>query len=76
MSGKHESSTLTLHPDGQEHPVSPQAPSVVVITTFVGPRMLETRAKKDGKTLTATVRGTDGAGKPFAQIIVFDREAN
>lgn len=28
---------------------------------------------KDGHTLTATVAGTDAAGKAFDQVIVFDR---
>jgi len=28
---------------------------------------------EDLKTMTATVGGTDGAGKPFEQVIVFDR---
>jgi len=27
----------------------------------------------DGATLTATVKGVDAGGKPFAQVIVFDR---
>jgi hypothetical protein len=88
MSGKHESSTLTLHPDGQEHPVSPQAPGVVVITKFLTPRLLETRGLKDGvelgygtyevssdgARLTAKVRGIDAAATPFEQVIVFDRQ--
>jgi hypothetical protein len=88
MSGKHESSTLTLHPDGEEHPVSAQAPGVVVVTKWVGSRMLDMLATKDGavlghgtyevssdgNTLTAQVRGADAAGKPFEQVIVFDRE--
>jgi hypothetical protein len=28
----------------------------------------------DGKTLTATVKGMDAKGRPFEQVIVFDRE--
>jgi hypothetical protein len=50
--------------------------------------VLETSAKRDGqplgqgsyevsddnRVLTATVRGVDAAGKPFAQVIVFDRD--
>jgi hypothetical protein len=88
MSGKQESGTTVLHPDGAEHPVSPQAPGVVVVTTWVGSHTLETVAKKDGKivgrglyevspagnTLTATVAGTDAGGALFEQVIAFDRE--
>jgi hypothetical protein len=58
----------------------------VVATRWVGTNVLETVAKKDGQvvghgtyevsldgaTLTATVAGTDAAGKPFEQVIVFD----
>ena len=87
MSGKDESSTLTLVADGEEHPVSPQAPGVVVISKWIGTHVLETTGKRgdailgrgtyevaaDGQTLTATVAGIDGQGKPFEQIIVFDR---
>jgi hypothetical protein len=88
MAGQHESGTTVLHPDGMEHPVSLQAPGVVAVTRWVGTHVLESEAKKDGsvvgkgtyavsedgKTLTATVAGTDGAGMPFEQVIVFDRE--
>ena len=84
-SGKHESSTQTIHPDGQERPV-PGAPGIVAISTLE-PRRLESSAKKDGvalgrgtyevdmegNTLTATVAGIDASGKPFDQVIVFDR---
>lgn len=82
------SATLTtvLHADGRDHSVSPQVPGVVVATRWVGTNVLETVAKKDGQvvghgtyevsldgaTLTATVAGTDAAGKPFEQVIVFD----
>src|SRR5688572_30175709 len=87
MSGKDESSTLTLVADGEEHPVSPQAPGVVVISKWIGPHILETVGKRgdailgrgtyevaaDGQTLTATVAGIDAQGKAFEQVIVFDR---
>ena len=88
MSGKHESGTTVLHPDGVERPVSPQAPGVVALARWVGTHVLEMEARKDGRvagkgtyevsedgrTLTATVAGTDAAGKAFEQVIVFDRE--
>jgi len=88
MSGKHESGTTVFHPDGEEHEVSPRAPGVVAVTTWIGTHVLESVAKKDGRslgkgtyavsedgrTLTATVAGTDAAGAPFEQVIVFDRE--
>jgi hypothetical protein len=88
VSGKRESGTTVLHPNGREHHVSPQAPGVVVVTRWVGTHVLESEAKKDGRgvgkgtyevsedgrTLTATVAGTDAAGLPFEQAIVFDRE--
>jgi hypothetical protein len=89
MSGKHESGNTVLRADGQEYPVSPQAPGVVAVTQFVDARTLLTEALKDGRslgratyavsedglTLTATVAGIDAAGKPFDQVIVFDRES-
>jgi len=88
MSGKHESSTLTLQADGEEHPVSPQAPGVVVVTKWIGTHVLETIGKKDAdvvgrgtyevssdrRTLTARVSGIDANGATFEQVIVFDRE--
>src|SRR5262245_37991661 len=84
-SGKHESSTQTIHTDGQERPV-PGAPGIVASSTLE-PRRLESSARKDGvalgrgtyevdeegRTLTATVSGVDASGKPFDQVIVFDR---
>lgn len=87
MSGKHESSTLALLADGEEHAVSPQAPGVVVVTRWLGPNVLETIGKRgadvlgrgtyeiapDGKTLTANVSGIDASGAAFEQVIVFDR---
>ena len=87
MSGKQEQSTLALQADGQEYAVSPQAQGVVVITSWLGPNVLETIGKRgadvlgrgtyevsaDGKTLTATVSGIDAAGAAFDQVIVFDR---
>ena len=86
MSGKEESGTTELLADGEAHPVS-QAPGVTVVTKWAGPHSLETTAWKDGQsagrglyavsadgsTLTATVGGTDAAGKAFEQVIVFDR---
>jgi hypothetical protein len=86
-SGKQESGTTVLRSDGQDHEVSPLAPGVMVATRWRGAHVLETVAKKDGqvvgdgtyevssdgKTLTATVAGTDGAGARFEQVIVFDR---
>jgi hypothetical protein len=86
-SGKQESGTTVLRADGQNHEVSPLAPGVVAATRWKGANVLETVAEKDGqlvgegryevssdgKTLTATVAGTDGAGARFEQVIVFDR---
>lgn len=88
MSGKHESNTLTLQADGEEHPASPQAPGIVVVTRWMGTHGLETIGKRgadilgrgtyevstDGRTLTAKVAGTDAQGAAFEQEIVFDRE--
>jgi hypothetical protein len=87
MDGKYESGVTTLHLDGREHPVSEQAPGIVVVTQRVGEYILETLAKRDGKvigqgvyevcvdgkTLTAKVSGTDAGDKEFEQTIVFDR---
>jgi len=88
MSGKHESGTVTLHPDGKEHPVSAQAPGVVGVTRWVGSHILDMVTKKDGEvighgtyevssdgsTLTAKVWGTDANGASFEQVIACDRE--
>ena len=86
-SGKAERSEQVLHADGLPHP-HPLAPEIVV-TSSLGPRGFESIATKDGatmghgsydvsddgNTLTATVRGVDGSGKTFEQVIVFDRGA-
>jgi hypothetical protein len=86
-SGQQESGTTVLCADGQDHAVSPLAPGVVVATRWRDANVLETVARKDGqvvgdgtyevsgdgKTLTATVAGIDGAGARFEQVIVFDR---
>ncbi len=87
MAGKQEGGTRKMHPDGREHPVT-EAPGFVEISKWVGKNRLETVVKKDsvingqssyevssdGKTLTATLKGIDGKGRPFEQVIVFDRE--
>ena len=84
-SGKREASAQTMHADGQEHAI-PEAPGFVALSTL-GERRLESMGKKDGtilgrgtyevsddgRTMTATVSGTDAAGKAFDQVIVFDR---
>lgn len=87
MSGSEESGTTKLHPDGKEHPIA-EAPGVVEVSRWVGPRLLESVGKKDGKvvgqstyeissdgnTLTAKIKGIDASGSTFEQVIVFDRE--
>jgi hypothetical protein len=87
MSGKQEASTRKIQPDGKERPIA-EAPDMVEIAKWVGSNRLEIVAKKDGKvagqssyevssdgkTLTATVKGMDAKGRPFEQVIVFDRE--
>jgi hypothetical protein len=88
MSGKNESSTLTLEADGEERPASPQVPGITLLTRWMGTHGLETIGKRgvdtighgtyvvsaDGRTLTATVSGIDAQGAAFEQEIVFDRE--
>jgi hypothetical protein len=87
MSGVEEKGTFKIHPDGKEHPI-PGAPGLVEVSRWVGPRILETVASKDGKvvghgsyevsedgkTLTAKISGSDASGAEFEQIIVCDRE--
>ena len=60
----------------------------MTIARWVGSNILELVAKKDGKvvgestyevskdgkTLTSKVKGTDAKGRPFEQVIMFDRE--
>jgi hypothetical protein len=86
-SGKAERSEQVLQADGLPH-AHPLAPEIIV-TSSLGPRGFESIATKDGatmghgsydvsddgNTLTATVRGVDGGGKTFEQVIVFDRGA-
>ena len=88
MAGKEESGTRKLHPDGKEHPVV-EAPGLIEMTKWVGTHRLETTIWKGGevhgqslyevssdeKTLTATLKGVDGKGRPFEQVIVFERES-
>jgi hypothetical protein len=84
--GNEEAGRSVLEADGCEYEV-PQAPGVVVVTRWVGPRVLESEGRMngrtagkgtyevsdDGATLTATVAGIDASGAPFEQVIVFDR---
>ena len=85
-SGKPEKSEQALFADGLPHP-HPLVPEIQV-TSSLGPRGVVSSAVKDGaplgrgsydvsedgKTMTATVAGVDGSGKPFEQVIVFDRQ--
>jgi hypothetical protein len=86
-SGKVERSEQVLRADGlpHDHPLEPG----IVVTSSLGPRGFASIATKDGatmgrgsydvsedgSTMTATVTGIDGSGKPFEQVIVFDRGA-
>lgn len=85
--GQKESGTLVLEADGEEHPV-PEQPGIVVVTSWSGPRRLHAVEKElgatvgesryevsaDGKTLTATMSGTDAFGSPFYEVNVYDRK--
>ncbi|SRR6266404_6491152 len=87
MSGVEESGTFKIHPDGKQHPI-PDAPGLVEVSRWAGPRLLDTVASQsgkvvghssyevseDGKTLTAKISGTDASGAEFEQVIVCDRE--
>jgi len=87
MSGKEESGTQKIHPDGKERPIA-EANGIVEVSKLVGSHTLESVAMKDGtvigagryevssdgKTLTSKVKGTDAKGRQFEQVIVFDRE--
>ena len=57
-SGANESAAHAMHADGVERPV-PQAPGVVSVCRWSGPRTLESIGKKDGAELTATVKGVE-----------------
>lgn len=86
-SGKLERSEQVLRADGlaHDHPLAPG----IVVTNSLGPRGFHSSATKDGammghgsydvsedgNTMTATVRGIDGNGNAFEQVIVFDRGA-
>jgi hypothetical protein len=85
--GKSERSEQVLRADGlaHDHPLAPG----IVVTSSLSPRAFQSSATKDGApighgayevsedgtTMAATIRGIDGAGKPFEQVIVFDRGA-
>ena len=83
--GRPESNTHVLHADGEEHAIA-AAPGFVAVSTL-GVRWVESVGKKDGavvgrgryevsddgQTMTATVAGIDASGKPFEQVIAFDR---
>ena len=84
-SGRHDKSTQTVDPDGQAHE-HPQAPGIFVVSSLGARALVSTATRgdavvghgaydvsEDGQTLTATIRGVDAAGKPFDQVIVFDR---
>lgn len=85
--GHEEGRDTILQADGKEH-AHADAPGLIVITRWLGPRTLETVARKgeettghgtyevsmDGKTMTATVTAVDTAGRDVQQTIVFDRE--
>lgn len=85
MAGKQESGTRKLHPDGKEYPIA-EASGVVEVAKWAGSHILEAMAKKDGKvigqsayevsrdgkTLTAKIKGIDAKGAEFEQVIVFD----
>jgi len=87
MAGQEESGTTRLHPDGKEYTVG-EARGVVVITKWLGPQILETVARKDGKvvgqgtyevssdgkTLTARIKGIDASGGSFEQLVVLERQ--
>lgn len=84
--GERESSTRHFCADGNDHAI-PEAPGCVEVATL-GSRFLDSVGKKggavvgnsryevseNGQTLTATVSGTDGSGRPFDQVIVFARQ--
>jgi len=86
MGGEEESGSRQMHADAKEYPVA-EAPGVVVITRWVEPHILETLAKKDGtlvgqssyevssdgKTLIARIKGIDGSGGSFEQLVVLER---
>jgi hypothetical protein len=87
MSGEEESGAQRMHPDGKQYRVA-EAPGVAVITKWLGPDVLETVAKKDGKvvgqgtyevsgdgrTLTARIKGIDASGGSFEQVVVLERQ--
>ncbi len=87
MAGKEESGTRKVRPDGQERAIA-EAPGMVEMAKWVNSHTLEVVAKKAGevvgkstyevsrdeKTLTSKIKGIDGKGRPFEQVIVFDRE--
>jgi hypothetical protein len=84
--GKTEEGTQLICADGEAHPEA-AAPGVVCTST-IDAHTLQVVATKDGamvgrgsyevsedgRTLTATMSGFDASGRPFDQVIVFDRE--
>jgi hypothetical protein len=86
MSGVEEKATTSFHPDGREHPLD-GLPGAAEVSRWASQRILESVARKDGKmigqstfevssdgkTLTATITGTDASGAFFEQVIICDR---
>lgn len=84
--GTNEEGVRRFQADGQPHP--DEAAPGILATTTIDARALEVVATKDGarvgrgsyavsedgRTLTATTSGVDASGRPFDQVIVFDRE--
>jgi hypothetical protein len=87
MSGVEESGNTVFHPDGKEHPREVM-PGAIEVSRWANAQKLETvvtqngkvigqstfEVSPDGKRLTATLKGTDGSGAWFEQVIVCDRE--
>ena len=87
MAGQYESASTTVYPDGKDHPFSAETPDAVMVAERVSPNLLNAAAMQEGevigtgtyeisdggRTLTATMRGTDAQGEPFEEVIVFDR---
>ena len=86
-SGRQEHGSQTITADGEHHAV-PEAPDVTALSTLDVRGLTQTATKNgveagrsdyrvsdDGRSMTATVSGTDAQGNRFEQVIVFEREA-
>jgi hypothetical protein len=83
-------SIVTVKPDGQDYPFAAQGQQSILTVALKRPdrytldytlkldgkpiSSTQTVASKDGKSTTETTKGTNAQGKPFTNVVVWDRQ--